>query len=240
LPKELFKISYTLTYYIIVSAESMTTSYTLTKEGLAALEKMAGEGAEKASDALSKLIDKPISVETLAVRAIPVEKIPETIGSPEDMVTTIIMEVRGEVSGNIMLVYPRQSAINVADLLSKRQLGSTTQLSILDNSALKESGNIIAGSFLAALSDYLKLNMVESIPDLASDMLKATVDFVLARFAKREASEAVAFEIDFAMSTAAAATNKIKAYFILLLDVESASKMFESLKGISGGQAMTE
>jgi chemotaxis protein CheC len=172
------------------------------------------------------------------VRALSVEKIPEIIGSPEDMVTTIIMEVRGEADGNIMLVYPQQSAINVADFLAKRELGVTNQLSELDKSALKESGNIIAGAFLSAISNYLQINMVETIPDMASDMLKATVDFVLARFAKRETSEAVAFEIDFEMGTTAAAADKIKAYFVLLLDVESAEKVLSSLKEISGGQKM--
>jgi chemotaxis protein CheC len=221
----------------------MSEKYQLTKEGLEALEKMAHEGAKNSSASLSMLINRDVSVETLAVRAIPIEKIPEVIGSPEDMVTTVIMEVRGEANGNIMLVYPKQSAINVADFLAKRELGTTTQLSELDNSALKESGNIIAGSFLSALSNYLSINMVETIPDIASDMLKSTLDFVLARFAKREASEAVAFEIDFEMGTAAAAAaaaDRIKAYFVLLLDVESAAKVLESLKKISGGQEMTK
>jgi chemotaxis protein CheC len=217
----------------------MKTKYQLTKEGLGALEKMAQEGADNSSNALSRIVNQAVSVETIAVRAIPVEKIPEIIGSPEEMVTTVIMEVRGEVNGNIMLVYPKQSAINVADLLAKRDLGTTTQLAELDKSALKESGNIIAGSFLSAISNYLQINMIETIPDIASDMLKATMDFVLVRFAKNEKSEAVAFEIDFEMSTAAAAADKVKAYFVLLLDVESAAKVLESLRKISGGQEMT-
>lgn len=202
---------------------------------------MAREGAKNGSASLSKLINQEVEVKTLGVRALPVEKIPEILGSPEEMTTTVIMEVRGDVNGNIMLVYPQQSAINVSDFLAKRELGSTTQLSELDKSALKESGNIISGAFLSAISNYLSINMVESIPDIATDMLKATIDFVLTRFAKREASEAVAFEIDFEMGTsaaAAAAAEKIKSYFVLLLDVESAAKVLESLKKISGGQEM--
>jgi chemotaxis protein CheC len=217
----------------------MNIAYQLTKEGLQALEKMAEEGATRASASLSKLINQQVDMQTLAVRALPVEKIPEILGSPEDMVTTVIMGVRGESNGNIMLVYPQQSAINVADLLAKRELGVTTQLSELDKSALKESGNIISGSFLSAISNYLQINMVETIPDIASDMLKATMDFVLARFARQEASEAVAFEIDFQMGTPVITADKIKAYFVLLLDVESTAGVLRSLKDISGGQEMT-
>ena len=216
----------------------MDTKYQLTKEGVEALKKTAHEGAKRSSASLSKLINQDVRVQTLAVRTLSVEKIPEIIGSPEEMVTTVIMEVQGEVDGNIMLVYPRQSAVNVADFLSKREPGSTTQLSELDKSALKESGNIISGSFLSAISNYLSINMVESVPDIATDMLKATIDFVLARFSKREASEAMVFEVDFEMSTSAAA-EKIKAYFVLLLGAESTAKFLRSLKKISGGEKMT-
>jgi len=218
----------------------MDTQYQLTKEGIGALEKMSHDGAKNASESLSKLINRDVEVKALAVRAVPIEKISELIGSPEDMVTTVIMEVTGEAIGNIMLIYPQQSAINVADFLAKRELGSTVRLDGLDKSALKESGNIISGSFLSAISNYLKINMVESIPDIATDMLKAAMDFVLAKFAKRKIGQAVAFEIDFEMSTTTAVTvDRINAYFILLLDIESANKVLESLKKISGGQKMT-
>jgi chemotaxis protein CheC len=220
----------------------MEQNYKLTPDGIEALEKMAKNGAKNASNSLSSLINQNVSMKTFAVRALPIEKIPEIIGSPEKIVTTVIMEVRGEAKGNIMLIYPEQSAINVADFLAKRELGTTKELSELDKSAIKESGNIIAGSFLSALSNYLSINMIETIPDIATDMLKATIDFVLVRFVENEASDAVAFEIDFEMGTAAAAAaaDKIKAYFVLLLDKESATKVLESLRKISGGQEMTE
>jgi chemotaxis protein CheC len=211
----------------------------LTEEGKKELEKMAHEGAKKASESLSKLIDKKVGVHTLAVRALPIEKITEIVAPPREIVTTVILEIQGEVDGNVMLVYPMRSAVNVADLLAKRELGATAQLSELDKSAIKESGNIIAGSFLSAISNYLSINMVESIPDIATDMIKATLDFVLARFAENEPSEAVAFEIDFEMGTKAEKTkikHRIKAHLIVLLSEESAEKVLEALKRISGGE----
>lgn len=223
-----------------------TKKYHFTKEGIKALEKMSDEGAKKASESLSKLINQKVEVKAVIVKAIPVEKAGDSIGEPEDMVTTILMEISGEADGQIMLIYPRQSALNIADLLAKRPLGKTVQLDELDKSALKESGNIIAGSFLAALSDYLTINMVESIPDLATDMLKATINAALARFAGKNIAEAIAMEINFGMGTGAPAAEKIvpeiktNAYFILLLDIESAAKVLKSLKKISGGEEMTK
>jgi chemotaxis protein CheC len=210
----------------------------LTKEGKVALEKMARDGSEKASASLSSLIKKEISVQTIFAQALPLERIADTLGDPTELVTTIMMDVSGGANGSILLIYPKQSALNIVDLLEKRPLGTTTELSVLDESALRESGNIISGSFLAALSDYLQINMVESVPDIATDMLKATIDLAISRFAYEQASEAIALEIDFAMGTKDRAAQGIKAHFVLFLDEISARKLFVKLKKISGGDAM--
>jgi chemotaxis protein CheC len=195
-------------------------------------ELMAHQGAKSAADSLSKMINKDVQIQTLAVRSLPLEEVPHVIGSPEELVTTVIMQVSGEATGDIILIYPKQSALNVADFLAKRELGKTSQLSALDKSAIKESGNVIAGAFLSIISDQLSINMLESVPDIATDMLKATTDFVLTQFANRGVSEAVAFEIDFEMRTAAAAAaaEKITASFVLLLDLESAQKVIRALE----------
>ena len=125
----------------------MSIQHQLTKEGIGELEKMAHRGAKKASESLSQLINQELEVKTLSARVHSIEKLSEIIGAPEEIVTTVIMEVRGEVDGNILLIYPQQAACNIADFLAKRKTGTTTKLDELDRSALRESGNIIAGSF---------------------------------------------------------------------------------------------
>jgi chemotaxis protein CheC len=207
-----------------------TKDYQFTKEGIAELEKIARESAENTSSSLSKFINREIEVKAIAVRAMLVEKVTGIIGDPEEIVTTVTMEVRGGVNGNIMIVYTEQSAINVADLLAGRELGTTMKLSELDKSAIKESGNIISGAFLAATSDNLLIDMVESVPSISTGMLSATIDSVLANFAKREASEAMAFEVDFEMGTKESQEYSIKSYFVVLLDEKSVTNVIEAIK----------
>jgi chemotaxis protein CheC len=217
----------------------------LTPEGTVALEKMAQDGADKASLALSQLIGQHIGVEAVAVREVPLEHVVGTIGNPEDLVSSIAMDISGDLYGSVILIYPQQSAHNIADLLMKHPLGSTRELGDQECSALKESGNIISGAFLSALSNYLSLNMLESIPDLASDMLKATLDAALAKFAVDEVGDAVALTVRFSMSTDEGAatgivpTIVINAFFVLLLDGASTRKLLASLSRISGGDEMT-
>jgi chemotaxis protein CheC len=208
----------------------MDSKYQLTASGLAVFEKMSHIGAKNASDALSQLIAREVEVKALAVRALPVEKLTDVIGHPNESVTTVVMDVTGQVAGNIMLIFSKQSAINVADLLAKRELGATDGLAQLDISAIKEAGNIITGAFLTAISNYIKINMLETVPEISTDMLKATMDFVLTKFAKEQETRAVAFEIEFEMGTSTlAAADRISAYFVLLLDLESATKLMDSL-----------
>jgi chemotaxis protein CheC len=224
----------------------MPESKIYTIEGIAELEKMAAEGAKGASSALSKLIDQETKITTVQVRATPIDKISDFIADPEAMVTAIRMAISGDVFGNILLIYPEQSALNVADLLSKRELGSVKEIDELDKSALKESGNIIAGSFLTSISNYLDINMVESTPSLEVDMLKEVVNSSIALFLERKIADSIAMEINFNLSTGASISEAEKivpsistqAYFIILLDIDSANKVTASLKTISGGQKM--
>jgi len=112
----------------------------------------------------------------------------------------------------------------LSDLLSQRLPGTARKLTKLDESAIKETGNILSGSFLAALTNYLDINMLESIPDIVSEMAKATVDHILAEFGVR-AEKALAFEVDFEF-----ASPKIRGYFFLLLDLDSATRVLKEIK----------
>jgi chemotaxis protein CheC len=201
---------------------------------LEALGRMAKEGSIKASASMSKLIGQTTAVESFAVRRAMVEEIAQTVGKPEDQITAIVLDMSGDAFGSMLLIFPETSAKNIADLLQKRPLGSTHTLTDPDISALKETGNIIAGSFLAAISNFLDLNIIESVPRISSDMLKAVIDSVLASFLEQRLEEAFVFEIQFSMGTnEGMATQhvpeiKINTHFVLLLD----SKSVDKIKGI--------
>jgi chemotaxis protein CheC len=218
-----------------------------TPEGIKALEKMAMEGSVKASDALSKLIGQKISVSAVSVRSVPINKLTDLMPNTADQVVAVTMGLGGDVNGQIILVYPRQSALNVAAFLAKRPLGQEKEIDKLDKSAISESGNIIAGAFLAAISNYLDINMVESTPLLSTDSLEAVISATVSNFIDSKSVEAIAMEINFDMLTPASKeavkiepSIATKGYFIMLLNLESAKKVMGSLKDISGCQQMTK
>jgi len=208
------------------SSEILEPTYKLTQKEVTEFQKIGSVGAEKASHSLSVLINEEVKVKTINARALPVEKIAEVVGGPEDISSTVILRVVGDVAGNILLIFPQKNALALADLLGRRPLSTSKRLNKLDESALKETGNILSGSFLAALTNYLDVSMVESVPDLATGMARATVDHVLAEFGRR-AEKALAFEVDFELVSE---TQSVSVFFFLLLDLQSAAKVLKTVR----------
>jgi chemotaxis protein CheC len=222
----------------------MVQSYFST-EGINELKKMATEGAEGASKSLSTLINQKVSINAVTVRATPVSKISKLIAEPNAKTVTIRMGLSGDVFGVIMLIYPEQSALNINDILKHEKLGETHDLNSVDDSALAETGNIVSGSFLTSISNYLKINMLESVPTIVKGSLENTVKDAVKLFHKKEIAESIAMEINFNLSSGGTedVSNvlpevKTTGYFILLLDADSGNKVLNSLKTISGGNEM--
>ena len=95
----------------------------------------------------------------------------------------------------------------------------------MELSAIKEIGNIIAGSYLNALSSMTGLTIAPTIPYLAIDMAAAILSVPAIQFGKY-GDNALMIETEFGDDV------MINGYFILLPELESYDKILSSL-GIS-------
>jgi len=193
-------------------------------EEIATLRTLGAIGANNAAQALTKMLGTMVSVMTVGAKVLPIEKLAETVGSGEDIVTTITLPLYGDVSGSSALIFPQDSVLKLADLLAKKKIGTIKELTEMDKSALKETANIVAGTFLGAISNYVQLNMVEGVPALTTDMVKATIEDVLTRFTV-ELKVAVGFQIDFEFGAVG-----LNGYSFVLFDPSSAEKVVNRLK----------
>ena len=113
------------------------------------------------------------------VALVPIEDVPEFVGGPELVVVGIFLRVYGKAPSNILFLIPRESAFALVDTLLGRERGETTELDTMDESALMEIGNILAGSYLNAFYTFTGMSMLPSIPALAVDMAGAILNVVL-------------------------------------------------------------
>lgn len=106
--------------------------------------------------------------------------------------------------------------------MSESQTGEFSEMEL---SAMKEIGNIIAGSYLSALSTMTNLVITPSIPYIAVDMAAAILSVPAIQFGQF-GDNALLIETEFGDDV------MMEGYFILLPDEDSYDKILESL-GIS-------
>lgn len=178
--------------------------------------------AENASRALSRLSGETVEVEITKVEVTEVQRGFDGI-HPESMVAGVYLPVTGDVKGASLLIFPEKIACDLCDLLVRRELGTTRQLTELDKSALKEVGNIICGCFLSVLSNALKIKVIENVPSFSFDMFGAVVDQIIAQFALN-AGDVLVIEVKFVFEKA-----PVKSYVALVFGLEEMHAIVDTL-----------
>lgn len=137
---------------------------------LDALKEIGNVGAGNSATALSQIINRKIDMTVPQVSIMPLGDVPDVVGGSDAMVVGVFLRVYGLAPGSILFLLPRDSAFALIDMLMGREKGTTQELDFMDESALMEIGNILAGAYLNALSHFTKLTLLPSIPALALDM----------------------------------------------------------------------
>ena len=149
----------------------------LTDIQLDALREMGNIGAGNSATALSQLISETIKISVPSVRVVSLESVPDVLGGPEKQMYVVYLEVSRELQGTMLTIFSSETA----EFLTRKLLGQDTvdMKSEIAQSALREVGSILCGSYLSALSQVVNMSSVASVPALAFDMLGALLDFIL-------------------------------------------------------------
>jgi chemotaxis protein CheC len=197
---------------------------------LDALREIGNVGAGNAATALSQLINKKINMSVPKVSVAPIGEVPELVGGPETIVAGVFLRVFGEAPGSILFLLPRDSAYALVDTLMQRPYrDSYEQLSELDESALKEIGNILAGSYLNALAHFTQITLLPSIPALAIDMAGAILSLILIQLGQ-VGDYALVIETEFSADTD---KKEVSGHFFLIPDPGSLNTILNAI-GVKG------
>ena len=177
-----------------------------------ALREIGNVGAGNSATALSQIINHRIDMNVPEVSIVPLGEVPDLVGGPEAMVVGVFLRVYGQAPGNILFLLPAESAFYLVDMLMGKKRGETQNLDYLDESALMEIGNILAGAYLNALFNLTKLSLLPSIPALAMDMAGAILNVVLIQLGQM-GDHALVIETEFTTDE-----EGIKGHFFLVPD----------------------
>lgn len=181
------------------------------EESMASLTEMNQAAAEKASTVLSKLIDRSVAV---AFSTIGVKKIADLCPfiPPKDIVMGIVLPIVGEIRGVAMLILPEDFTLTIVDILTGKRSRTIRQLTELEESALKEVGNVITGAYLTVLCDMSGVRLVERIPVLIHDTFECVISEGTRSFLE-DPEEAMVGAVELAFESAT-----VRGYFLLLLE----------------------
>jgi chemotaxis protein CheC len=149
---------------------------------LDALREVANIGAAHAATALSTMTGATIMISVPTINIARLEEVPPQIAGPEEPVAAVLMNMLGDLTGRTLLVFPNPTAVRLSELMLRRPKGSSNGLGELEQSAIKEAGNILSGAYMNALSDFMGMMLLPSPPSLAVDMSSAVLTTAYLQF----------------------------------------------------------
>jgi chemotaxis protein CheC len=147
-----------------------------------ALKEMANIGAGHAATALSQLTNRRIMIDVPKVELCTIEEAASAVGDG-GVTAAVLMQVLGDLTGRSLLLFEKSLALQLADMLLGREPRTTKVFAELEQSALKETANILTGAYLNGLADMLGLMLIPSVPSLAIDLSAAILSSAYLDFA---------------------------------------------------------
>src|SRR5512132_1051741 len=191
-----------------------------------ALREVANIGAGHAATALSQMTGQTIMISVPQINVAPLEEVPPQLGAPEEPVAAVLMNMLGDLTGRTLLVFPKPTGIRLAELMLRRPHGDSPDLSELQQSALKEAGNILSGAYMNALSEFMGLMLLPSPPSLAIDMSRAVLTTAYLQFSP-DHDVVFCVETEFYMQEVG---EHLRGFFLLLPDAPSLRAILRAVR----------
>jgi len=153
----------------------MTSGENLSIFQVDVLQEISNIGVGNAATALSQMLNRRIEMNAPKAGFKPFGEIYKLVGPEEELVSCVNFTIRGEINSQILFLLTKDSSFALLDLLLERKDGVADKFDSLAQSALQETGNILCGSFLNALSKVTGLTFKPSVPAFAFDMLGAVL-----------------------------------------------------------------
>jgi chemotaxis protein CheC len=204
----------------------MTDLMSLKEPQLDALRETANIGAGHAATALSQMTGGTIMISVPTITIAALEDVPTQIDDGEEPIAAVLMHMLGDLTGRTLLVFPRPTAIRLAQLMLRRPHDPSADFGELEQSAIKEAGTILTGAYMNALSEFMGLMLLPSPPSLAVDMSAAVLTTAYLQFGG-DKDMVFAVETQFFFQ---GTDERLRGFFLLLPDVASLQTLLRAVR----------
>lgn len=183
------------------------------------LKEIGNIGAGNATTALSQLLNCKVEMSVPQVRLLDFGDVGSILGGEDQAFASVYLMVQGDISGSMMFLLDLKSARKLVSMLMHVE-ESNGEMTEMEQSALKEIGNIITASYLNSLSTLTGLSIYPSVPALSIDMAAAILSVPAVEFGLM-GDKMLLIQNDF--------SEGLNGFFVLVPDLDSYDKILSSL-----------
>lgn len=187
------------------------------------LREIGNIGSGNAATSLSSMLCKQVNIAVPVIRILDHEAVSDMLGGPENMLVGLLLTLSGEVTGMMMFLLEKDFAHLVLNTLLGQSLNSFDDVDEMSLSALKEIGNIMAASFVNAISQLTGLVIDISVPDICIDMVGAMLSVPVIHYAN------VSDKVIFIEDKFSSDDESAQSHILLMPEVEALENIMEKL-----------
>jgi chemotaxis protein CheC len=187
----------------------------LTQQQKEKLERILKLSTDSSAVALSEMTGRNIFLKAPSIDVVSLDSLTSIAGGAESDAISVCLMFEGEIAGNILLLFPGNSAFKLVSLVLQENVDDQTELDEMSVSVLGEVGNIVSSYFLSTLSDHTHMSLSPSPPMITQDMVGAIVSTAMLMLA-RAPEDILYIETEISDEN-----SKIEGYLMLFTDEES-------------------
>lgn len=135
------------------------------------------------SDKLQELFNKPIFLDNISKVMISIGELPLLIGDVEDTAISVIFNIENEIKGKIAFLISKNSALNLYNLLTQKNLSSIEESAGKLNSdvasCIESVASIFSMSFVSAISNIIQKPIFTSIPVISYSFRDSVINEII-------------------------------------------------------------
>ena len=154
----------------------------------------------------------------------PGDFVPEIAANDE--IVAVQMSMLGDITGQTVFLLAIPAGLRLAERMLRRNRGTSPSLGKLEQSALNEAGNILAGAYLTALSEFLDMRLMLSPPHLTTGKSGLALSS-LGDHAPRVESPILCVETEFFLEEP---SESLHGFFLLVPDPKAFDAIFRAVR----------
>ncbi|MBP1549760.1 MAG: chemotaxis protein CheC, partial [Oscillospiraceae bacterium] len=137
------------------------------------LKEIGNIGSGNAASSLSELIQCNTDITVPSVKMLDFSEAVNFLGGPENVAIGMLVGIKGDITGMMLYILQHSFASKLTSTLFGSEIEDLTNMNEMETSFISEVGNIMAASYVNALSQLTGMMIDISVPNMTVDMVGA-------------------------------------------------------------------